>query len=86
MAGPFDNIYRLFIWWIRPPSPLLLFNNRILYNMKPWQNIEKKWKIMCICGFRNYTPCKKCGKDTKDGICHGCDEKSSECTCWKKKL
>lgn len=37
---------------------------------------------MCqVCGC---TPCKKCGKDIKNGVCSGCGKKTNECTCEKK--
>lgn len=38
---------------------------------------------MCqICGC---SPCEKCGKPIKKGVCSGCGKKAEDCACAEKK-
>ncbi len=38
---------------------------------------------MCqTCGCQ---PCKKCGREIKNGVCSGCQKPSDKCTCQPKK-
>ncbi len=38
-----------------------------------------------MCQSCGCSPCEKCGMPIEDGVCSGCKNKASECTCKDKK-
>ena len=47
------------------------------------REMRDKQEVIGMCDTCGCTPCKKCGKPIKNGVCVGCKKKADECVCKK---